>query len=88
MAERIAVMGVRVLGDPASLSAVPSVGSAGEAEPPRIDPEVAAHALYGALAVAAATPTHPVSVRSVHQTSSKELVRVLGHRVIKRLKRA
>ncbi|WP_327136963.1 hypothetical protein OG585_15200 [Streptomyces sp. NBC_01340] len=88
MAERIAVMGVRVLGDPVSLSAVPSVGSAGEAEPPRIDPEVAAHALYGALAVAAATPTHPVSVRSVHQTSSKELVRVLGHRVIKRLKRA
>jgi hypothetical protein len=89
MAERIAAMGVRVLGDPALLSVVPSVVSAEETGPPRIDPEVAAHALYGALAVAAATPAYPPEpVRSVHQTPSKELVRVLGHRVLKRLKRA
>ncbi|MFF3656901.1 hypothetical protein [Streptomyces olivochromogenes] len=89
MAGRIAAMGVRVLGDPALLSVVPSVASAEETGPPRIDPEVAAHALYGALAVAAATPAHPhASVRSVHQTPSRELVRVLGHRVLKRLKRA
>ncbi|MER7685915.1 hypothetical protein [Streptomyces sp. NPDC097610] len=89
MAGRIAAMGVRVLGDPALLSVVPSVASAEETGPPRIDPEVAAHALYGALAVAAATPAYPPeSVRSVHQTPSRELVRVLGHRVLKRLKRA
>ncbi|GHD42655.1 hypothetical protein GCM10010317_014330 [Streptomyces mirabilis] len=89
MAGRIAAMGVRVLGDPALLSVVPSVASAEETASPRIDPEVAAHALYGALAVAAATPAYPpASVRSVHQTPSKELVRVLGHRVLKRLKRA
>ncbi|MGW1756885.1 hypothetical protein [Streptomyces mirabilis] len=89
MAGRIAAMGVRVLGDPALLSVVPSVASAEETGPPRIDPEVAAHALYGALAVAAATPAYPPApVRSVHQTPSKELVRVLGHRVLKRLKRA
>ncbi|QUW85104.1 hypothetical protein SMIR_25480 [Streptomyces mirabilis] len=89
MAERIATMGVRVLGDPALLSVVPSVVSAEGTGPPRIDPEVAAHALYGALAVAAATPAYPPEpVRSVHQTPSKELVRVLGHRVLKRLKRA
>ncbi|GAX50136.1 hypothetical protein [Streptomyces olivochromogenes] len=89
MAGRIAAMGVRVLGDPALLSVVPSVASVEETGPPRIDPEVAAHALYGALAVAAATPAYPpVSVRSVHQTPSRELVRVLGHRVLKRLKRA
>ncbi|MFF2130076.1 hypothetical protein ACFVW1_32805 [Streptomyces olivochromogenes] len=89
MAGRIAAMGVRVLGDPALLSVVPSVASAEEAGPPRIDPEVAAHALYGALAVAAAAPAYPpASVRSVHQTPSRELVRVLGHRVLKRLKRA
>ncbi|MFF2511635.1 hypothetical protein [Streptomyces sp. NPDC058086] len=88
MAERIAAMGVRVLGDPALLSVVPSVASGEGTGPPRIDTEVAAHALYGALAVAAAAPAHPAaSVRSVHQTSSKELVRVLGHRVLKRLKR-
>ncbi|MGW1497629.1 hypothetical protein ACWCQW_03390 [Streptomyces mirabilis] len=89
MAGRIDGMGVRVLGDPALLSVVPSVASAEETGPPRIDPEVAAHALYGALAVAAATPAYPpATVRSVHQTPSRELVRVLGHRVIKRLKRA
>ncbi|MFK0018145.1 hypothetical protein [Streptomyces sp. NPDC090798] len=89
MAERIAAMGVRVLGDPALLSVVPSVASAEETGSPRIDPEVAAHALYGALAVAAATPARPPAPgRSVHQTPSRELVRVLGHRVLKRLKRA
>lgn len=100
MAERIGTMGVRVLGDPALLSAVPVTdtgsgsgsGSGGESaegtEPLRIDPEVAAHALYGALAVVAATPVGTSApVRSVHQTSSKELVRVLGHRVLRRLKR-
>ncbi|MEU9287617.1 hypothetical protein AB0D57_23600 [Streptomyces sp. NPDC048275] len=87
-AERIGTMGVRVLGDPALLSAPPVAGGAEETASPRIDPEVAAQALYGALAVAAATPAvRAAAVRSVHQTSSKELVRVLGHRVLKRLKR-
>ncbi|WP_432186654.1 hypothetical protein [Streptomyces sp. Tue6028] len=88
MAGRIAALDVRVLGDPALLSAVPAP------EPPRtapvaarMDPEVAARALYGALAVAAASAS-AAPVRTVHQTSSKELVRVLGHRVLKRLKRA
>jgi hypothetical protein len=89
IAERIGTMGVRVLGDPALLSAVPTAQGAesAEPEPARIDPEVAAHALYGALAVAAEAPAHPGAVRSVHQTPSKELVRVLGHRVLRRLKR-
>ncbi|MET7654732.1 MULTISPECIES: hypothetical protein [unclassified Streptomyces] len=52
----------------------------------RIAPEVAAQALYGALAAAAASPG--ASARAVvHQASSKELVRVLGHRCLKRLGR-
>ncbi|MBC2900942.1 hypothetical protein [Streptomyces cupreus] len=89
MAERIAAMGVRVLGDPAVLSAVPKPPTRAEAEP-RMAPEVAAQALYGALAAAAAAPvgnTAPVQARTVHQTSSKELVKVLGHRALKKLRR-
>lgn len=89
MAQRIGAMGVRVLGDPGVLSAVPKPVTRTEAEP-RIAPEVAAHALYGALAAAAAAPvrnTAPVQARTVHQTSSKELVKVLGHRCLKRLRR-
>jgi hypothetical protein len=86
MAERIGAMGVRILGDPALLSAVLPSASA-EPEPARIDPEVAAHALYGALVVAAEVPARPAA-RAVHQTPSGELVRVLGHRVLKRLKRS
>ncbi|GAA4293782.1 hypothetical protein GCM10023086_05090 [Streptomyces venetus] len=39
--------------------------------------------LYGALADAA----HTAKARTVHQTSSKELVKVLGHRCPKRLRR-
>lgn len=91
MAGRIGAMGVRVLGDPALLSVVPAVVPAPEGAAPagaRIAPEVAAQALYGALAVAAAAPARRAApVRTVHQTSSRELVRVLGHRVLKRLKR-
>lgn len=91
MAERIGAMGVRVIGDPALLSAAPErpepATATGEA---RIAPEVAAHALYGALAAAASAPvrhTAEAKARTVHQTSSKELVRVLGHRCLKRLRR-
>lgn len=86
MAERIGAMGVRVLGDPALLSVVPVAESA-EPVPVRIDPEVAAQALYGALAAAAAVPARKPPARTVHQTPSRELVRVLGHRVLRRLKR-
>jgi hypothetical protein len=89
MAGRIAGMGVRVLGDPALLSAVPKPPQAAGSKP-RIDPEVAAQALYGALAAAAAAPvrnTAPVKSRTVHQTSSRDLVRVLGHRALKKLRR-
>jgi hypothetical protein len=56
---------------------------------PRIAPEAAAQALYGALAAAAAAPvrhTADAKSRTVHQTSSTELVRVLGHRCLKRLR--
>ena len=52
--------------------------------------EVAAQALYGALAAAASAPVRhsaPAKARTVHQTSSKELVRVLGHRCLKKLRR-
>jgi hypothetical protein len=91
MARRIGAMGVRVLGDPALLSAVPKPGFTPTAVPePRIAPEVAAQALYGALAAAAAAPIRNATqaqVRTVHQTSSKELVKVLGHRCLKRLRR-
>ncbi|WP_329339305.1 hypothetical protein OG866_29350 [Streptomyces sp. NBC_00663] len=89
MAQRIGATGVRVLGDPALLSAVPKPGTETLAEP-RIAPEVAAQALYGALAAAADAPirnTAPVKSRTVHQTSSRELVKVLGHRCLKRLRR-
>jgi hypothetical protein len=90
MTERIGAMGVRVLGDPALLSAVPE--PAGEAVPakPLIAPEVAAQALYGALAAAAAAPVRhsaPARARAVHQTPSKDLVKVLGHRCLRRLRR-
>lgn len=89
MAERIARTGVRVLGDPALLSVVPTspAPASGEA---RIAPEVAAQALYGALAAAAEGPVrhaNPAKARTVHQTSSKELVKVLGHRCLRKLRR-
>ncbi|WP_320780551.1 hypothetical protein [Streptomyces sp. CRN 30] len=89
MARRIGATGVRVLGDPALLSAVPKPPATG-APAPRIAPEVAAQALYGALAAAAAAPvrsTAPLKSRTVHQTSSRDLVRVLGHRALKKLRR-
>jgi hypothetical protein len=89
MAERIGGTGVRVLGDPALLSAVPKPAAV-TSEKPLIAPEVAAQALYGAPAAAAAAPvgrTARAKARTVHQTSSKELVRVLGHRCLKRLRR-
>jgi hypothetical protein len=86
MAEGIGRAGVRVIGDPALLSAVPHQAEPA-AEEARIAPEVAAQALYGALAAAASVPARPTQARSVHQTPSKELVRVLGHRCLKRLRR-
>ncbi|MFF5142102.1 hypothetical protein ACFY6U_20615 [Streptomyces sp. NPDC013157] len=92
MVERIGAMGVRVVGDPALLYALPAIPA--QPGPPaaeaRIAPEVAAQALYGALAAAAAAPvrhTAEAKSRTVHQTSSKELVRVLGHRCLKKLRR-
>ncbi|MEU2334502.1 hypothetical protein ABZ608_13000 [Streptomyces sp. NPDC013172] len=63
MTARIDALGVRVVGD-------------------RIAPGVAARALYGALAAAAvALVRHAADAqtRTVDQTSSRELVRVLGH---------
>ncbi|MEU9268023.1 hypothetical protein AB0E04_21580 [Streptomyces sp. NPDC048251] len=88
MADRIGSTGVRVIGDPALLSAPPAVPEPAGQGPgeARIAPEVAAQALYGALAAVAAAPGGG-SARAVHQTSSKELVRVLGHRCLKRLRR-
>ncbi|MFI6038860.1 hypothetical protein ACIBBD_32950 [Streptomyces sp. NPDC051315] len=85
MAGRIEAMGVRVIGDTGLLSAVPEPAR-GAAEEPRIAPEVAAQALYGALA-AVAEGTGRGATRPVHRTSSKELVKVLGHRCLKRLRR-
>ncbi|MFI1567872.1 hypothetical protein ACH4ZX_33440 [Streptomyces sp. NPDC020490] len=90
MAERIGGTGVRVIGDLALLSAVPGPQVREATGEPRIAPEVAAQALYGALAAAAAAPvrhTDPAKARTVHQTPSKELVKVLGHRCLKRLRR-
>ncbi|QOV38359.1 hypothetical protein IM697_08235 [Streptomyces ferrugineus] len=95
MAERIGAMGVRVIGDLRLLSgdrsllpAVPKPATRTDVDP-RLAPEVAAQALYGALAAAAAAPvrhTAAAKSRTVHQTSSGELVRVLGHRCLKRLR--
>ncbi|WP_293995685.1 hypothetical protein [Streptomyces sp.] len=92
MVERIGAMGVRVVGDPALLCTLPAIPA--QPGPPaaeaRIAPEVAAQALYGALAAAAAAPvrhTAEAKSRTVHQTSSKELMRVLGHRCLKKLRR-
>ena len=88
MAERIGGTGVRILGDMSLLSAVSKPATRTDVEP-RIAPEVAAQALYGALAAAAAAPvrhTAAVKSRTVHQTSSMDLVRVLGHRCLKRLR--
>jgi hypothetical protein len=89
MAGRITCMGVRVLGDVGLLSAPPD-GPDLVPEVPRIAPEVAAQALYGALAAAAAAGGgHSARgrTRTVHQTPSKELVKVLGHRCLKKLRR-
>ncbi|MEU1510578.1 hypothetical protein ABZ490_00200 [Streptomyces sp. NPDC005811] len=87
MAERITAMGVRVIGDPALLSAVPKPAASDGGEEPRMAPEVAAQALYGALAAVAETGPGRPGTRGVHQTSSRELVRVLGRRCLKRLRR-
>lgn len=90
MVRRIADLGVRVIGDPGLLSAVPRTPAMDGIPAPRISPEVAARALYGALAAAAESPvrhTSPAKARTVHQTSSKELARVLGHRCLKKLRR-
>ena len=90
MVGRIGDLGVRVIGDPGLLSAVPKAPALDGIPAPRISPEVAARALYGALAAAAESPvghTSPGKARTVHQTSSKELMRVLGHRCLKKLRR-
>ncbi|MFE2214607.1 hypothetical protein ACFW93_22010 [Streptomyces canus] len=90
MAGRIGDLGVRVIGDPGLLTAVPKVPAPDGIPAPRISPEAAARALYGALAAAAESPvrhTSPAKARTVHQTSSKELMRVLGHRCLKKLRR-
>lgn len=90
MVRRIADLGVRVIGDPELLSTVPRTPALDGIPAPRISPEVAARALYGALAAAAESPVRhssPAKARTVHQTSSKELVRVLGHRCLKKLRR-
>ncbi|MFD5519124.1 hypothetical protein [Streptomyces sp. NPDC127066] len=91
-AGRIGGLGVRVLGDPALLSARPSPSpspsrAATVPAAPRIDPETAAQALYGVLAAVAAEPARTAGIRPVHRTPSGELVRVLGHRVLRRLRR-
>jgi hypothetical protein len=90
MARSIGDMGVRIIGDPGLLSAVPKTPALDGIPAPRISPEVAARALYGALAAAAESPvrhTSPAKARTVHQTSSRELMRVLGHRCLKKLGR-
>ncbi|MFD0314974.1 hypothetical protein [Streptomyces flavalbus] len=95
MAERIKGTGVRVVGDVALLSEVPEQRAERRPEgAARLAPEAAAHALYGALAAVVATPPpKPVAPprqaprpRTVHQTPTKELVRVVGHRCLKRLR--
>ncbi|MFI6008841.1 hypothetical protein ACIBAG_08410 [Streptomyces sp. NPDC051243] len=88
IAERIGGTGVRVIGDMRLLSEMQKPATRTEGVP-RITPEAAAQALYGALAAAAAAPlrhTAAAKSRTVHQTTSKELVRVLGHRCLKRLR--
>ncbi|MEV5876233.1 hypothetical protein AB0L75_18765 [Streptomyces sp. NPDC052101] len=89
-AARIAALGVRLLGDPALLSAVPEqpapAPASGQVET-RIAPEIAARALCGALAAVIAGPGGGAAARAVHQTSSRDLLRVLGHRCPKRLGR-
>jgi hypothetical protein len=90
MVRRIGDLGVRVFGDPGLLSAVPKTPALDGIPAPRISPEVAARALYGALAAAAESPARhgsPAKARTVHQTSSRELMRVLGHRCLKKLRR-
>ncbi|WP_250400556.1 hypothetical protein [Streptomyces cellostaticus] len=85
-AERIGALGVRVLGDPGPLSTVPEQPVPSPQEP-RLAPEAAARALYGALAAAAAGGAGTAGARGVHRTPSRELLRVLGHRGLKRLRR-
>ncbi|MFJ9536591.1 hypothetical protein ACIRPX_04960 [Streptomyces sp. NPDC101225] len=89
MVDGITRTGARVLGDPALLSALPKPAGEQPGEL-RIAPDVAAHALYGALAAAAEAPVRhssPAKARTVHQTSSAELVKVLGHRCLRKLGR-
>lgn len=85
VAERIRTPGVRVIGDPAPLPAVPERPLTAVPEP-RISPEAAARAPHGALAAASASlGANPA--RTVPRMPSKELVRVLGHHRPKRLGR-
>ncbi|MGW3143801.1 hypothetical protein ACWDG1_03750 [Streptomyces sp. NPDC001177] len=89
MSDRIAAMGVRVLGDPALQSAVQEQTESGHpvSDEARISPEVAAQALHGPSPRPPRCPRGPAPARTVHQTSSKELVGVLGHRCLQRLRR-
>ncbi|MFJ3716538.1 hypothetical protein [Streptomyces sp. NPDC090057] len=50
-------------------------------------PEATARTLCGALAAAVSAKGGGVLARDVHRMPSKELVRVLGHRCMKRLRR-
>ncbi|WP_344602121.1 hypothetical protein [Streptomyces glaucus] len=82
-AARIGGTGVRVVGDLGLLSLAPPPADPAPGRA-RLAPEAAARALYGALAAAAAGPA---GTRGVHRTPSRELVKVLGHRCLKRLRR-
>ncbi|TVZ95248.1 hypothetical protein FB157_104355 [Streptomyces sp. BK340] len=85
VAERIRTPGVRVVGDPAPLPAVPERPLPAVPEP-RFFPEAAARAPFGAFVAASPSPgANPV--RTVPRMPWKELVRVLGQHCPKRLGR-
>ncbi|MER6627631.1 hypothetical protein ABT301_05205 [Streptomyces sp. NPDC000987] len=96
-AERIGGTGARVVGDPAPLPAVPGPQVRRTHAEPRIASEAAVKALYAAVkalygvpAAAAAAPVRrngPAGARTVHQTPSEELVKVLGRHCPRRPRR-
>ncbi|MET8075489.1 hypothetical protein [Streptomyces sp. NPDC005303] len=67
MARALGDLGVRIIGDPGLLSAPPQAPALEGIPAPRMSPEVAAQALYGALAAAAVSPRHLSPAQGAHR---------------------
>jgi hypothetical protein len=89
IADHVARLGVRVVGDLGLLRKIPSIPSGAEVaqQAPVMDPAAAAQALFGAIAAQAALVPARATGTPVQQIRSTELVKVLARRARRRLER-